>query len=167
MTNLSVAGTPRKEMIYKLFRYSSEISSTLGLLMAINNQEKLAFRCFTLEDEQRDIKIAGKTRIPQGRYEIIMRQGSPSFGHLDDQNDWHNGMLWLQDVPNFTWIYIHAGNRHENTAGCILVGNGSQSNIVDDGSITSSRDAYKTLYKEIVLKLSIGMRVYLEIEDVA
>tara|TARA_R110002153_G_scaffold114365_3_gene257047 strand:+ start:8437 stop:8946 length:510 start_codon:yes stop_codon:yes gene_type:complete len=156
-----------KEFNYKLFRYSSEMQSTLGLLMAAPSPSNLYFRCYTMEDEHRDIKVLGKTRIRAGRFEIKKRHGSPKFSHLDDKYSWHSGMLWLQDVPNFTWVYIHTGNKHEHTDACILIGDGAQSNIPDDGAVTNSRQAYERFYKEVSLKISLGIRVFIQIEDLA
>lgn len=78
----------------------------------------------TLEDEKREVKIAGKTRINALTYDIKPRRvGSmhkrylKRFGHGN-----HRGMLWLQKVPNFKWIYIHPGLTHRHTQGCVLVG---------------------------------------------
>ena len=53
--------------VYKLFRFSSGSVSTLGLIMADLNDGKV-FRCFTLEDEYREAKVSGETRIPAGKY---------------------------------------------------------------------------------------------------
>lgn len=148
---------------YKLYRYSSQENSTLGLLMAAGEKEE--FRCYTLEDEFREVKVPGKTRIPAGRYEIRKRFGSAKFGHLDEKYDWHDGMLWLQDVPGFEWIYIHTGNRHEHTEGCILVGDGAESNREEDGMVTHSRKAYESLYREISGYLDEGHEVFIEVVD--
>lgn len=150
---------------YKLWRFSSEHNDTLGLLMAGSPVPGEHFRCFTLEDEGRDEKVPGKTRIPAGRYEIKLRKAGGMNGRYSERWDWHRGMLHLQDVPGFEWIYIHPGNRHEHTEGCILVGNGCQSNIGDDGAVTNSVAAYRTLYLEICSMLARGRRVFIEIVD--
>lgn len=152
------------EFTYKLFRFSSESDDTLGLLMAINDGAK-SFRCFTLEDEHREVKEPGRTRIPAGRYEIKLRNVGGMNTRYTERWNWHRGMLWLQNVPGFKWIYIHPGNRHEHTEGCILTGDGCTSNIEDYGSVTNSVNAYKRLYLEIVSMLSTGKRVFIEIED--
>lgn len=150
---------------YKLWRFSSEKNSTLGLLVAGDPSQGEHFRCFTLEDEHRDLKVPGKTRIPAGKYEIKKRHGSPKFGYLDENHSWHNGMLHLQDVPGFTWVYIHSGVTHDHTAGCILVGDGAHSNVPHAGALTHSRDAYGRLYREASFMLSEGRRVFIEVMD--
>lgn len=72
--------------------------------------------CDTLEDRVRDLtreaKIAGKTAIPEGEYEIIINI-SPRF---------RRKLPRLLSVPGFSGILIHRGNTAEDTAGCILVG---------------------------------------------
>ena len=55
-----------------VLRFSSQKDSTSGLLFNVVDN-KLNFLCYTLEDEKRDEKIAGETRIPEGEYEILFR----------------------------------------------------------------------------------------------
>jgi hypothetical protein len=72
------------------------------------------FFCFTLEDTARPVwvKIPGKTCIPEGVYPVI-KSFSPRFGKILPE---------LLNVYNFTNIRMHAGNRPEDTDGCILLG---------------------------------------------
>ena len=70
------------------------------------------FFCNTLEDPVRDEKIAAKTAIPEGTYEVIVNR-SPRF---------KRDLPLLLNVPNFEGIRIHRGNTAKDTSGCILVG---------------------------------------------
>ena len=72
------------------------------------------FICYTLEDVVRlqDIKVYGQTAIPAGEYLIWLRQ-SPHFGRV---------LPTLMNVPMFSDILIHRGNKSSDTNGCILVG---------------------------------------------
>lgn len=106
------------------------------------------FECYTLEDEHRDVKVAGETRIPAGTYRIKLRGSGGSINpKYAARYPNHKGMLWLQDVPGFTWIYIHTGNTEEHTDGCILVGD-----TIRPGDLTigQSRAAYERLYDKLV-----------------
>jgi hypothetical protein len=62
----------------------------------------------------------------------------------------HKGMLWLQDVPNFKWVYLHPGNKKEHTEGCILVGDTLNNNQLENGFTGKSSQAYKRIYPGIV-----------------
>lgn len=81
--------------------------------------------CYTLEDPIRKLgpkgegKIWGETGIPEGRYKVT-RAMSPKFGRM---------MPLLLNVPFFTGILIHSGNKAEHTEGCLLVG---QQHLNDD-----------------------------------
>jgi hypothetical protein len=80
---------------------------------------------------------------------------------------WHQGMLWLQDVPGFQFIYIHVGNKDDDSDGCLLVGDGQVSNVVERGQVTGSVTAYKRLYTRIVDALGNDEKVWIYIENYA
>ena len=61
------------KMRLEVQRFSSGDDSTLGLLFDVSGGDR-EFLCFTLEDEKRDIKVKGETRIPAGKYEIKLRK---------------------------------------------------------------------------------------------
>ena len=136
-------------MKLQVLRFSSESDSTNGLLFDITNEIK--FLAYTLEDEKRDEKIRGETRIPAGTYVIKLRtEGGHHNKYASRYGNMHKGMLWLQDVPNFKWILIHCGNTDEHTAGCLLVGDSQENNqIKTNGFIGSSSNAYKRIYPAI------------------
>ena len=72
-------------------------------------------------------------------------------------------MLHLQDVPNFTYILIHAGNTDEHTSGCLIVGETQQDlDISDDGFIGHSGKAYLKLYNKVAKELLLGKSVTIE-----
>jgi hypothetical protein len=126
-------------------RFVSDDDTTISHVMIDGK-----FECFGLEDEYREDKIAGETRIPAGTYDVrLRREGGHHNKYSRRFPDIHRGMLHIQDVPNFQWILIHCGNTDEDTAGCLLVG--SQA-ITDPGDmkITSSVAAYKRFYPKVV-----------------
>ena len=72
-------------------------------------------------------------------------------------------MLHLQDVPNFTYILIHAGNTDESTSGCLIVGETQQDlDLSDDGFIGHSGKAYLKLYNKVAKELLLGKEVSIE-----
>ena len=68
------------------------------------------FQCFTLE-----LPWLGNSRsiscIPAGEYKITKYESSK-----------HGEVLLLKDVPNRSYIEVHAGNYTSQIEGCILVG---------------------------------------------
>ena len=117
---------------------------------------------YTLEDEYREVKVAGETAIPEGIYEIKLRPIGES--RLDapysKRFDFYKGQLWLQDVPNFEWIYIHCGNTDDHTEGCPLIGLARYGN-----SIGRSRDAYRKVYPIIIEAMDRGEKVFIHVKD--
>jgi len=111
--------------------------------------------CFGLEDEHRDDKIPGETRIPAGTYDVNFRNViSPMTQRYRRKFDWFDYHLHIQDVPNFDYIYIHIGNTDEHTAGCLLLGKGA--NTSGECCITQSTLAYKSFYKKVSPSARVG-----------
>lgn len=104
------------------------------------------FFCNTLEDKDRGLmqwqsvpevlahKIQGRTAIPAGNYKVT-RTMSPRFKRL---------MAQIMNVKGFSGVRIHAGNSHEDTEGCILLG----MNTVK-GKLTQSR-AYVNKFETLL-----------------
>ena len=148
------------DTLIRVKRVLTTSESTLGQLL-INGKEQ----CWTLEDEKRDIKVAGETRIPKGRYEINFRTvGGHHQRYLKKYGQhFHHGMLQIMDVPNFEYILIHIGNNEQHTAGCLLVGE-SYNVVNDEPVLLSSEKAYLKLYYKIAGDLLNGRKVFLEID---
>jgi len=115
-----------------LIRDTFSEQSTIGELFL--NGERM---CDTLEnpwkDNQRNISC-----IPEGEYKVRLRLARESA-----TRDYLH--LLVQDVPNRDWILFHRGNSAKDTSGCILVGLGSQQDIVQNSTL-----AMDLLMKEII-----------------
>jgi len=150
-------------MKLKVLRFSSQEDSTSGLLFLEENQE-MKFLCYTLEDEKRDVKVRGEIRVPAGIYKLELRtEGGFHNKYKDRYGKFHKGMLHVTNVPNFEFILIHTGNSDEHTAGCLLVGDSQENNvIVKDGFIGKSTSAYKRIYPDISRAISEGKEVTIE-----
>ena len=120
-------------MYISIIRYVFTEKSTIGSLL-INGQ----YFCDTLEDKVRAEKIYGSTAIPQGTYKV----------ELHKSNKFNRLMPYILDVPNYTGVMIHWGNRPEDTEGCILVGKNDKQNW-----ISNSKDTFNKLF--IVLQEAV------------
>tara|TARA_X000001382_G_scaffold43929_1_gene29659 strand:+ start:326 stop:802 length:477 start_codon:yes stop_codon:yes gene_type:complete len=152
-------------MKLEVLRFSSGKDSTSGLLFDVSNDRQ--FLAYTLEDEYRDNKVYSETRIPAGTYKIRLRtEGGFHAKYSKRFQDIHKGMLHIVDVPGFDYILIHCGNTDEHTAGCLLVGDTQNNNMVEeDGFIGRSTAAYKRIYPSIAEALEQGKEVTIEYID--
>lgn len=141
-------------MRLEVVRFSSELDSTSGMLFDVTDDSR-RFLCYTLEDENREDKVAGETRIPAGEYRITLRtEGGFHKRYAHRFQTIHKGMLWVRDVPGFEYILIHCGNTDENTAGCLLLGDSQENNQVKtNGWIGHSTRAYFRIYPYIAAAL--------------
>ena len=121
-------------MNLRLLRKTFTEESTIGVL-SING----ATECFTLEDKVRAVKIAGKTAIPSGIYEVV----------ITFSDRFQRPLPLLLNVPNFAGIRIHPGNTAANTEGCILVGQTQAKDFIGN-----SRAAFDALFP----KLDAGLK---------
>lgn len=145
-------------MIITVRRFTDNGDATLNIV-AIDQK----FQCFGLEDEYRDKKVAGETRIPAGTYNVGIRAVGGFHKRYGKRfPEFHEGMLQVLDVPDFDYILIHIGNTDGDTAGCLLVGQGC--NTHGELKVTSSTIAYKALYKKVIKAAKIG-DLYIEYLD--
>ena len=147
-------------MELEVLRFSSQKDSTNGILFDVTGGKR-QFLCYTLEDEFREDKVSGETRVPSGTYKVTLRTVGGFHGRYDKKyGEMHKGMLWVRDVPNFEYILIHTGNTDEHTAGCLLLGDSQQANFGNsDGFVGSSTQAYKRVYPSIAKALEEGESV--------
>lgn len=154
------------ELVVK--RFADNGDTTLGILY-ING----IFECFTVEDEERESKVRGETRIPEGLYDISLRtEGGYHSKYTTKYGSMHHGMLCIHNAPNwkivnagmeFQYILIHTGNTDEHTMGCLLV-NDAVSGKTFTGS--SSVDAYKAMYPKVAEAILRGEEVTIEYIDI-
>ena len=153
-------------MKLEVLRFSSQADCTHGILFEVTEVKK-HFLCYTLEDEHRVLKVQGETRIPAGTYNIKLRkEGGFHAKYSKRFSDIHDGMLHIVDVPGFEYLLIHAGNTDEHTAGCLLVGDSQENNnLVKDGFIGKSTQAYKRVYKKVIDAINNGEDVVITYTD--
>lgn len=115
-------------MYLRLIREPTVTDTTLGSLYV----DGVRF-AETLEDAIRDVKVAGQTAIPAGLYRVAW-SWSPRFQRATPE---------VLDVPGFTGIRFHGGNRAADTEGCILVGRFrvGVTGIGDSGTMRQKLDA--------------------------
>lgn len=116
--------------------------------------------CFTNEDQAQPQKVMHETRIPAGRYKVILRTFG---GHHEKYKvkfpEFHKGMLQIVDVPGFRDILFHIGNTDDDSSGCILVGKS-----FTGGKLVHSTLAYIDFYKKVVKAASEG-RLWVTVKD--
>jgi len=123
------------------------------------------FECYTLEDQYQEVKVMHETCIPEGTYEIKLRDaGGFSSRYLQKYGpEFHKGMLHIQDVPGFEWILVHQGNTDLHTSGCLILGDTQQDlDKSKRGFIGNSKDAYKKMYPKVRDALLNGEKVTIQ-----
>lgn len=150
-----------------LIRLNTGRFSTTGVLLARKTNQFLGYTC---EDEHREVKVHSKTRIPAGSYQIKYRQEGGFHARYDKRFGFHKGMLHLQNVPNFEWIYIHLGNTHKDTSGCILIGWDTWTDLANMGGVVRrSTQCYTDIYQLIAEEIDrqgVTIHIYDSYQDV-
>lgn len=137
-------------MKFLLQRFSDNRRSTLGLFFYESVHEgkrKPVFFSYCLEDEFREVKVSGNTRIPAGTYKLgIRKQDTNLTLRYRKKYDWFKYHIEVLNVPNFSGIYIHIGNSEADTDGCLLLGDNADNNRLSDGMVSNSTQAFKRFY---------------------
>lgn len=129
----------------KIIRVAQGKNSTLSHLY-LNG----IFQCYLLEDKIRDVKIPKQTAIPTGSYKLVANTwGGMNVKYQNLFPAMHKGMIEIDGLPNFDYVYIHIGNTFTETAGCPLCGFGFELNNGDYG-VVNSKDAYVMIYPKLL-----------------
>jgi hypothetical protein len=128
----------------ELLRYSDANKCTQGLLF-LNGK----FFTHTLEDEFKAVKVKGETRIPEGTYKLgLQLQNTPlTLRYRERYPSFFKHHIEILNIPNYSGVYIHPGNDHTHTDGCLLVGGTINNNTVEGGKLSQSGRDFEALYK--------------------
>ncbi|CAB4177300.1 hypothetical protein UFOVP998_7 [uncultured Caudovirales phage] len=138
-------------MKLRLIREPSAGGATLGALYIDD-----VWFCWTLEDALREVpgrpvaewKVAGQTAIPSGRYRVRLTK-SARLGVVTPE---------ILDVPGYTGIRIHWGNKRQDTEGCPLTG---RHRDPANYQVLESRLAFEALMG----RLTLAPEIWIDIEN--
>lgn len=126
----------------------------------------------TVEDALRTEKIHGKTAIWRGKYKLGIRKEGGMFSTWSKRawiKEWVEkggnflGFIWILDIKDFTFVYLHAGNDEDDTEGCIIVGKEYLKTALGIVGVIRSREAMKEIYDYLVPKIEAGEEWYIEL----
>ncbi|ELE2915705.1 hypothetical protein RMC29_001986, partial [Campylobacter coli] len=121
-------------------RYTGK-TCVIGKFKVLDDEEKILFECFALEEDKEGLESGKDLRIPEGNYNL--RRHTPSrfentLRSITKKDDDTMINVYNDDVPSSRAILIHWGNTDKDTQGCILLGLTKDNN---NESIGQSRQA--------------------------
>lgn len=129
------------------------------------------YECDTLEDTDRGLtqdmplsniqskKLYGETAIPTGTYKIDINTVSPKFKDRSWAKFCGGKLPRLIDVPGYSGVLIHVGNKPADTLGCILVGDNKIK-----GQVINSTSTFQELYSLMLKAKVAGEEITITIE---
>ncbi|EHV0897288.1 hypothetical protein KZ769_001231 [Campylobacter jejuni] len=126
-------------------RYTGK-TCVIGKFKVLDDEEKIIFECFSLEEDKEGVERNKDLRIPEGIYDL--KRHSPSrfentLRSITKKDDDTMINVYNDDVPSSRAILIHWGNTDKDTQGCILLGLTKDNN---NESVGQSRQACKEFY---------------------
>lgn len=126
-------------------RYTGK-TCVIGKFKVLDDEEKILFECFSLEEDKEGLESGKDLRIPEGNYNL--KRHSPSrfentLRSITKKDDDTMINVYNDEVPASRAILIHWGNTDKDTQGCILLGLTKDNN---NESIGQSRQACKEFY---------------------
>jgi hypothetical protein len=153
----------------ELRRFVDNGEATAGFL--IEKKPYPAFLGYTLEDQAQAKKVMKETRIPAGRYRLVLNRSTvptPKTEQYRKKYPWFKWHIMLLDVKGFSGIYIHIGNDDDDTDGCILLGDVIDNIMLRRATpLTQSTNAFERFYKKYypILENENTEPVYLTVVD--
>ncbi|EBD1669234.1 hypothetical protein FHO05_00670 [Campylobacter jejuni] len=110
-----------------------------------DDEEKILFECFSLEEDKEGLESGKDLRIPEGNYNLKRHSPSRFENTLRSITKKDDTMInvYNDEVPSSRAILIHWGNTDKDTQGCILLGLTKDNN---NESVGQSRQACKEFY---------------------
>ncbi|EIM3746542.1 hypothetical protein RIZ54_001936 [Campylobacter coli] len=126
-------------------RYTGK-TCVIGKFKVLDDDDKILFECFSLEEDKEGLESGKDLRIPEGNYNL--RRHTPSrfentLRSITKKDDDTMINVYNDDVPSSRAILIHWGNTDKDTQGCILLGLTKDNN---NESVGQSRQACKEFY---------------------
>ncbi|EJP8234769.1 hypothetical protein AB1N26_000169 [Campylobacter coli] len=126
-------------------RYTGK-TCVIGKFKVLDDDDKILFECFSLEEDKEGLESGKDLRIPEGNYNL--KRHSPSrfentLRSITKKDDDTMINVYNDDVPSSRAILIHWGNTNKDTQGCILLGHTKDNN---NESVGQSRLACKEFY---------------------
>ncbi|EGI9469672.1 hypothetical protein P0J78_001301 [Campylobacter jejuni] len=125
-------------------RYTGK-TCVIGKFKVLDDEEKILFECFSLEEDKEGLESGKDLRIPEGNYNLKRHSPSRFENTLRSITKKDDTMInvYNDDVPASRAILIHWGNTDKDTQGCILLGLTKDNN---NESVGQSRLACKEFY---------------------
>ncbi|EAH5041630.1 hypothetical protein GQJ74_04895 [Campylobacter jejuni] len=125
-------------------RYTGK-TCVIGKFKVLDDEEKILFECFSLEEDKEGLESGKDLRIPEGNYNLRRHTPSRFENTLRSITKKDDTMInvYNDEVPSSRAILIHWGNTDKDTQGCILLGLTKDNN---NESVGQSRQACKEFY---------------------
>ncbi|EQC3998360.1 DUF5675 family protein, partial [Campylobacter coli] len=125
-------------------RYTGK-TCVIGKFKVLDDEEKILFECFALEEDKEGLESGKDLRIPEGIYNLRRHTPSRFENTLRSITKKDDTMInvYNDEVPSSRAILIHWGNTDKDTQGCILLGLTKDNN---NESVGQSRQACKEFY---------------------
>lgn len=126
-------------------RYTGK-TCVIGKFKVLDDEEKILFECFSLEEDKEGLESGKDLRIPEGIYDL--KRHTPSrfentLRSITKKDDDTMINVYNDEVSASRAILIHWGNTDKDTQGCILLGLTKDNN---NESVGQSRQACKEFY---------------------
>ncbi|EAL0895498.1 hypothetical protein I7U42_000448 [Campylobacter jejuni] len=125
-------------------RYTGK-TCVIGKFKVLDDDDKILFECFSLEEDKEGLESGKDLRIPEGNYNLRRHTPSRFENTLRSITKKDDTMInvYNDEVPSSRAILIHWGNTDKDTQGCILLGLTKDNN---NESVGQSRQACKEFY---------------------
>ncbi|EKB0642421.1 hypothetical protein OMZ40_001775 [Campylobacter coli] len=146
-------------MKIKIIRRYTGKTCVIGQFKVLDDDDKILFECFSLEEDKEGLESGKDLRIPEGNYNL--KRHSPSrfentLRSITKKDDDTMINVYNDEVPASRAILIHWGNTDKDTQGCILLGLTKDNNNESVGqSRQACKEFYDLMYKQDLSKIQL------------